>query len=233
MSEVVCGSSGVTSSSKSDLEVDSNVGQFERAVSIGLGALMVLDGPKRRGMLGIIESVIGAAALYRGVTGKCPGYNALGINTRRPRRGTRIQKSLVVHRAPETLYRAWRKLSNLPQFMRHLESVTELSESNSRWVAKGPAGQTIEWDATIVDDTPGHHIAWRSLPGSKVSHSGAVGFVPLENGQSTELKISLQYEPFGGFLGNALVSLLGEEPEHQITSDLKRFKQQMEAEVSH
>ena len=39
--------------------------------------------------------------------------------------------------------------------MSHLQSVSTTSEHTSHWVARVPAGTTIEWDAEIVADEPG------------------------------------------------------------------------------
>ena len=38
----------------------------------------------------------------------------------------RLTQAILVQRSPEDLYRSWRKLENLPSFMEHLESVTEV-----------------------------------------------------------------------------------------------------------
>jgi uncharacterized membrane protein len=113
--------------------------------------------------------------------------------------------------------------------MRHLRSVTELPSGNSHWVAQGPAGTTITWDAEIVTDNPGECIAWKSLNGAAVQHAGSVRFQPAPGGRGTEVHVELAYDPPAGALGVAVAKLLGEEPDLQIREDLRRFKQSMEA----
>src|SRR5829696_5712735 len=96
----------------------------------------------------------------------------------------RVKASTTIRKPREEVYSFWRNLSNLPRFMAHLESVDVSSDGRSHWRATGPAGMTVEWDAEIVEDRPGNLIAWRSLPGGDVVHSGIVGFVdaPGERG---------------------------------------------------
>jgi uncharacterized membrane protein len=137
---------------------------------------------------------------------------------------------IVVDRDPETVYSFWRRIENLPRFMTHVRSVTVLSDTRSRWEAKAPAGASVEWDAEIVDDVPGHHIAWESVPGAIVPNSGAVGFLPAKNGTATEVRVSLRYGPPGGKVSSVVAHLFGEEPSLQIADDLRRFKEVMESE---
>jgi hypothetical protein len=81
-------------------------------------------------------------------------------------KGVHASCSCIVSRNPDEVYSFWRELRNLPRFMQHLESVEELGEGRSHWVARGPAGMNVEWDATIVADDPGRVIIWRSLENS-------------------------------------------------------------------
>src|SRR4029453_15844100 len=74
------------------------------------------------------------------------------------------------------VYGFWRRLQNLPQFMAHLDAVTEGSDGQSHWVAIGPAGLAIEWDAEIINEIENKLIAWRLLPGSDVVTAGPVIF---------------------------------------------------------
>ena len=77
--------------------------------------------------------------------------------------------TLAINRSPEELYRYWRDFSNLPALMEHLISVDVTGEQHSHWVATGPAGSTVQWDAEIADDRPNEAIAWRSVEGSDVT----------------------------------------------------------------
>jgi uncharacterized membrane protein len=144
------------------------------------------------------------------------------------RTGVMVRRAVTVQMPAADLYKFWRYLPNLPRIMRHLRSVTELPSGHSHWVARGPAGITVTWDAEIVADEPGERIAWKSLPGASVRHAGSVRFQPAPGGRGTEVHVELAYDPPAGTLGVAVAKLLGEEPDLQIREDLRRFKQSME-----
>jgi uncharacterized membrane protein len=138
------------------------------------------------------------------------------------------KRAITVNRPPEQLYQTWRDFQNLPRFMENLVSVEPRAGNRSHWVAKAPAGATVEWDAEIVEDQPNNLIAWRSLPGSQVETTGAVRFVQAPGGKGTEIHVEMRYDPPGGRLGAAVAKIFGKEPGQQIASDLRRFKQVME-----
>ena len=142
--------------------------------------------------------------------------------------GIHASASCIVNRSPEEVYRFWRDYQNLPRFMRHLESVHDLGNARSHWVAKGPAGTTVEWDATIIADVPGEVITWRSLDDADVDNAGAVRFEAAPGNRGTIVKVNIQYNPPAGVIGAAVAKLFGEEPEQQLDDDLRRFKQVME-----
>ena len=142
--------------------------------------------------------------------------------------GIHAKASCIVNRSPEEVYSFWRNFENLPRFMKHLESVRDLGNGRSHWVAKGPAGTKVEWDATIIADVPNEVITWRSLEDSDVDNAGAVRFEAAPGGRGTIIKVNLQYNPPAGVIGATIAKLFGEEPEQQVTEDLRRFKQVLE-----
>jgi uncharacterized membrane protein len=97
----------------------------------------------------------------------------------------RVEHTVSVNRSADDCYRMWRDLDGLPRFMRHLKSVQARDERRSHWVANGPAGVSVEWDAEITRDEPGALLSWRSLEDSEVKNSGAVRFLPAPGGRGT------------------------------------------------
>jgi uncharacterized membrane protein len=112
--------------------------------------------------------------------------------------------------------------------MYHLESVEDLGQGRSRWVAKGPAGTTVEWEAEIVEDVRNRLIAWRSLEGADVPNSGSVRLAAAPAGRGTEVRVEVEYRPPAGAVGATVARLFGEDPEQQMRDDLRRFKQAIE-----
>jgi uncharacterized membrane protein len=152
-----------------------------------------------------------------------------GSDTRRKlggRRGIHVEESVTINRPVGEVYRFWRDFENLPQFMRHLESVAMREAGISHWVAKGPAGTRVEWDARIINEVDNKVIGWQSLEGSTVATAGSVNFDETDRG--TQVRVRLQYSPPAGKLGSTVAWLFGEEPSQQIHEDLRRFKALLE-----
>ncbi|HUS15005.1 MAG TPA: SRPBCC family protein [Chloroflexia bacterium] len=139
-----------------------------------------------------------------------------------------VKKVVTIDRSPAELYSFWHNFEQLPRFMRHLEAVQVTGPGRSHWVAKGPAGKTVEWDAEITDDQPNERIAWRSLEGADVPNAGSVRFTPATGGRGTWVQVELEYDPPGGKAGALVAKIFGEEPEKQVYDDLRAFKQVME-----
>jgi uncharacterized membrane protein len=135
---------------------------------------------------------------------------------------------VTIQKPAEELFRFWRNFENLPQFMEHLESVTQ-NDRNSHWVVNGPLGKRIEWDAVISEERPNEFIRWHSLPNSTVQHSGWVKFEPAPGDRGTVVRVHLRYDPPLGGAGVALSTLLGKHPEQMVPEELRHFKALMEA----
>jgi uncharacterized membrane protein len=181
----------------------------------------------------LLVAAIGGALVHRGVTGHCYGYDALGINTRSTSAGTRgadgirVTQSVIISRSPADVYQFWRKLENLPRFMKHVKTVERIDDERSRWVVEGPAGTEVEWTAKILADRENEVISWESLPGADVKNAGSVWFESEGNG-GTEVRVILRYYPPTGRLGAAVAELFGEAPDQQLAEDLQRLKETLE-----
>ncbi len=142
------------------------------------------------------------------------------------RRGIHVEEAVTINKPVADVYRFWRNFENLPKFMNHLDSVAEREAGISHWVACGPAGTKVEWDARIVNEIDNKVIGWQSLEGSTVSTAGSVNFDEASHG--TRVTVRLQYSPPAGRVGAAVARLFGEEPSIQVREDLHRFKQLLE-----
>jgi uncharacterized membrane protein len=141
---------------------------------------------------------------------------------------TRTTRTIVVNRSPDEVYQFWLNFENFPRFMKHLESVKNLGGGRSHWKARGPAGQTFEWDAEVVENRPNELLTWRSLPGADVQNAGSVRFERAPGGRGTLVRVNLRYEPPAGSAGKVMAMLLGAEPGQEVQEDLRRFKQVLE-----
>lgn len=186
---------------------------------------------QRSRTLGVAAILAGAAA---GVFIAAQRRRRLGgAAPRSSVRGFQVHEAITINRPLAEVYQFWRRFENFPTFMSHLESVQTIGPGRSRWRAKGPAGVRVEWEAEITGDRESEWIAWRSVEGSAVQHSGSVRFEHAPGARGTEVHVELQYNPPAGVLGVTVARLFGDDPAQQIREDLRRFKQLLETgEVS-
>ena len=222
-----------------------NVAEPERIASAIGGAALALYGLRRRDLGGAALALLGAALVHRGATGHCVVYDAMGMDTaasggpglrKQHGRGAvldassaiKVEHAVTVSRPAPELFRFWRNFENLPGVMTHVESVQVLSDTRSRWRAKAPAGQHVEWEAVVHHEVPDQLIAWKSINDAAVPNAGSVHFTSVAGG-GTEVRVVLEYQPPAGRLGQAVGRLFGKEPDVQVREDLQRFKRRMEA----
>ena len=209
-----------------------NIGKIENIAAVVAGATIVGYGVRKRSAAIIALGLVGGGAvLYRSSLGKlaATAMRLQSSNAEGVARDYHVEKSITINETPESLYKFWRDLENLPRFIENLESVNQLDERRSHWVVKGPGNTTIEWDAEIFNEKENELIAWRSLPErAEVTNAGSVRFEPAPDGRGTKLSVTVNYNPPGGKAGVLLAKLFGEEPGQLIELNLKRLKQLVE-----
>ena len=191
---------------------------------LGLGLLSRRSGKFRLTLTTVAAAGVGALDLL------CREDYRQGPGTHVSRPGTvrgamRVEKTIIVNRPPEELYALWHDFEQLPRFMSHLLVVRTQGNQLSHWVARGPAGSRVEWDAEVINDHTNELIAWRSLEGADVDHAGSVRFSPAPGGRGTLVRVELEYRPPAGATGARLAKWLGQDLEAQLAADLVRFRQ--------
>lgn len=206
-----------------------NVGSTERIISaLGGAALTVMGLRDLKSPSGISMLLTGSFLLVRGLSGYCAVNNALGRNTaRKAGSPVEVNANVSLDKPASEVYSFWRKLENLPRFMKHLEKVEEIDQTHSRWTAKGPAGVgTVSWEAEILEDHQNEFISWRSLPGSTVDNAGQVTFRGTPNG--TEIKVRMSYRLPAGDVGSVAAKLFSPMAEKMMRDDIRDLKNVME-----
>jgi uncharacterized membrane protein len=203
----------------------------------GLATYGVISAIKKPTVLNVLATLAGGALVYRGLTGlvyndemASPYLDGMSNPNAATQHleGIKVEHSITINRPPSEIYSIWRNFSNLPRIMTHLESVQETNEIESHWVAKAPAGTSVEWDAEVYMEKVGELISWRSAENADVDNAGSVRFEAVGD-NSTKLTVMLKYDPPMGPIGAAIAKLFGEEPTQQIGEDLKNFKKAIEA----
>ena len=220
-----------------DSSFDPSLGQLERWGALAAAAAVIGYGVSRRSWPGLLIAAGAAPLAYRGATGRWPaGLESLCSSSGETREilsgsgGINLRESVRLECPVDDVYRFWSRLENLPTFMDNLVAVTDLGGGRSHWVASGPGGLRVEWDAQIINQIQNKLLAWRSLPGGDVVSAGSVTFAPARGeDRGTQVTMTLQYEPPAGRFGALVASAFGREPSQTIREDLRRLKQLLEA----
>lgn len=206
-----------------------NVPGTERLASIIAGTVMVCNGITGR-KHHLAKMIAGGYLLYRGLSGYCNLYHLIGKgNLPDPAKNVNIRVSMIVNKPRYEVYAYWRQLTNLPLFLKHLESVQPVNELHSIWKINGPIGiGTIEWESAIVKDEPGALLSWSSVPGASLENAGKITFEDAGE-QQTQLDIIISYRPPMGELGAGVARLFTPLFETMIEKDVNSFKEYIEA----
>jgi len=206
-----------------------NVSNVERIASVLAGSYfmycLLKDRPKN------FTTIASAGLLlYRGVTGHCPVYEAMGKKKLSdPSHNITIGTSVIVNRPIDAVYSFWRRLENLPLFMTHLKSVKQKEDGKSDWEAYVPGGlgASIHWEAKIVSEKPGEEISWQSLEDSTIDNKGKVTFEDV-GVLGTRVNVVISYEAPLGMAGEKVMSLFTRKFEKMIRKDIFNFKKYIE-----
>ena len=210
-----------------------NVGRIERKASLIGGAALALTGLTKLKSMKVVPGVAMMAAggmlLYRGKTGHCDVYQAMGVATAGTEdAGLVVEKVLTINRPPEQVYDFWHDFGNFPRFMQHLDMVQNTGGNTSHWKARGPGDISLEWDAEMIEDTPGQRISWQSLENADIPNRGTVEFHVAPAGRGTEVSVKMQYFPVGGTVGKMAAKVAHGINSRQVEEDLRRLKQILE-----
>jgi uncharacterized membrane protein len=198
--------------------------------------------PAARFIVGSVGAVLGMYGMWRGgLRGSAMGLSGMGLvarsltnmqlaqlaGTRSARAPITMRKTITIAAPVDEVYHFWTNYENFPKFMPHIKEVREMMSGRSHWVACGPGGTEVEWDAEITEAVPNSFLAWRSTPGSVIENSGSVRFESAGDA-GTRVTINLCYQPPAGAIGHALAKLFGSDPKQAMDRDLIRLKSLIE-----
>jgi uncharacterized membrane protein len=165
-------------------------------------------------------------ALLGGLIGAVAAGLWLSRRAMGSREGIEVVRSTTVDTPLERVWELWNDFENFPRFMSHVREVRRTGPDRTHWVVAGPAGTPVEWDAVVTRRVPHEEIAWRTVEGSLVEHTGRVRFKRVGNG-ATRIDVRMTYRPLGGAVGHSLAALFGNDPERVIADDLGRLAEQL------
>jgi uncharacterized membrane protein len=189
-----------------------------------LGGLLAVKGLRRTGLRGNALTAAGAGLLSRAITNRSSRGVFAGATGAQD---IQIQKTIRVNAPLEQVWELWSNFENLPRFMTHLREVRRTYKNRSHWVAAGPAGIPVEWDAVVTEWVPNECIAWSSVEGSMVDTAGRVSFAQMPEG-TIQIDVNMSYTPPAGAVGHAVAALFGTDPKRAMDEDMVRFKSLLE-----
>jgi uncharacterized membrane protein len=195
-----------------------------RVASGALGGVALFSCIRNGGPLLWPSGAAGAALLARAIANR-PFRQLFGLAGGAG--AVHFEKTIHIDAPREEVYAFWSSFENFPRFMSHLKEVRHLQNGRSHWVACGPGGVSIPWDAEIVEQRSNELLAWRSVPGSLVRTAGLVRFDRESDGR-TRVQIRMSYCPPAGVLGHAIAWLFGSDPKSEMDDDLVRMKSLLE-----
>ena len=201
-----------------------NVGKTERVISAIAGSLLLYKITQKH-KADTLLLLAGGYLLYRATSGHCPIHS---LFSREKRAGhphnINVRTSVIVNRPRAEVYAFWRKLGNLPLFMKHLESVDEIDEFTSAWKVRIPGGLGyIRWEAEIVKEEEGTVLSWQSVQGASISNAGKINFSDTP-AQGTRIDALISYHAPLGRFGEEISHLLTPVFSEMIENDILGFK---------
>jgi uncharacterized membrane protein len=130
----------------------------------------------------------------------------------------KIQHSVEVDVPVSAAYNQWTQFEDFPQFMQGVESVTQIDDATTHWVAQ-IAGVQREWDANIVRQEPDRVIAWDGFGGP--DNAGMVEFEPIGSDR-TRVTVTVDWEPQDAV--ESVADALG-IVSRRIEQDLEQFRE--------
>jgi uncharacterized membrane protein len=204
--------------------MQSNWSPTARLLTVLGGGALIANCLARRDPVSMALSTVGFGLLMRGAT-NMEMKSLLGVG--HDCRPIEVQKTININAPVERVFEYWTNYQNFPHFMSNVREVRPTGTGRSHWVVAGPAGVPIEWTAEITEMIPNKLLAWRSIEGSVIDHTGVIHFEPNHNG-GTRVHIKLCYQPLIGAIGHTLAKIFGSDPKSEMDADLVRMKTYIE-----
>ncbi len=181
-----------------------------------IGAVLI-RGVARGSLLGVVGGVLGSALLFRTATNRPIVRNGLA------RRMIDVHETIDIDAPIERVFGLFEAQENYPSFMRNVREVRRDAGGRTHWVMNGPGGYKMEFDSTTTVHKANEMLGWRSVPGSRIDHSGVVRFEPLE-GNGTRVDVNMSYSPPAGAVGHAIAKAFSADAHSELREDLARIK---------
>lgn len=135
--------------------------------------------------------------------------------------------SVTIGRSLGETYSFLRRFENHARFMKNVRTV-ETHGQRTRWVSAPDAYAPEEWETEVVGEEKNRWFAWRTVGGTPLAQVSAITVEDAPNGRGTVVSLKVAFEdPVGkaaGFAGK----ILGQDPDTQAYTNLRRLKALLE-----
>jgi len=191
-----------------------------------LGTAAMISGLRQWSTLrGLALTTAGAMALGRAAIDK-PVNRVLGL--RATRRSLSIQKTVTVRAPIERVFASFTDPTTVEQIIDGVERIEQIGEHRWRWHVRGPLGTPLHWIVETQRWQPNESLEWRTVDESLLRHEGTLRFERGPDNAITRVELRATYNPWIGYLGNAVAAVLGKNPRRMCIEGLSRMKAHVE-----
>ena len=142
-----------------------------------------------------------------------------------------MSRSVVIMRSAADVYAFWKDFGKAPLWMEQVQSVSPVDEHRARWVRTSSAAGSLEWITELLEDVPNRFLSWR-IPANAHCNCDlncAVTFSEVEHHRGTIVNLGIRYKMHTGLLHSGATMIIGQDPQRQMSENLRRFKMLLEA----
>jgi uncharacterized membrane protein len=162
-----------------DRHAQSPSSNFWKAPTFWIGSGVALLGFAFRGRTRI--ALLGAGGALAGMQASTKTKSTLSSH------GT-----ILLQCSPEEAFDFWSDSSNLPRFMRNVQSVQPVADGRFRWTLRDPSGKEIDSLVEVATEKPSR-IEWHSPNGASPVFAGRVEFRSASGNRGTIVSATVQY----------------------------------------
>jgi len=217
-----------------------NVSNGERMASGVIGGGLLMFGiPNFLSLRGQISNLAGLALLTRGVTGRCPIYSALGVDTtpngRMHHRGItdphpiQLRQTMSTFRSPAEVYAFCRDQDQVARSFTTVKQVKKIDERRTLWMFSDKA-ELVSFPVTveITQEVEDDQLSWTAFPDSPFRINGTLQFKAGPHNQETEITATVHMNPPAGILGGTLMKWFSPVTQEAMSEVLHKMKQLLE-----